>query len=205
MHIKQIPTGRWRENCYVVSNDQKEALIIDPGNDELTIQTYIEKNKLKVYAILNTHGHYDHIGAVQYLKKINSIPFYLHSNDFKLMKSANLYVKIFDGTRLVEIPSVDYFIDEIETPHWIGKFCVDIIPTPGHTSGSVCIYIDEFLFTGDTLLKGMVGRLDLPGADKSAIKTSLATIAQLPKKTKVYPGHGQSTTINKESKTLMLT
>ena len=112
MNIKQIPTGKWKENCYIISKSTGEAIIIDPGDDKHKIVKYLDGNDFKVSAILNTHAHYDHIGAVKYLKDKYYSPFFLHSADEKLLRSANLYVKLFDGTDLIGIPSVDYFYDK---------------------------------------------------------------------------------------------
>ena len=200
--IKQIPNGIWRENCYVVSNETKGALIIDPGSDHLAIQYYCDLNKLQVHAILNTHGHYDHIGAIKYLKNKYNIPLYMHSKDSRLVRSANLYKQLFEGEEIINIPTIDYFIDEINNPIKIGDFLIDFISTPGHTSGSVCILIKDCLFTGDTLLKGKVGRVDLPGGDPVLLKKSLIAISKLSNKNKIFPGHGKSSTIKKELETI---
>ena len=171
--IKQIPTGKWKENCYVINNRNKDALIIDPGADKKSIVNYIEYNNLKISAILNTHAHYDHIGAVQCLKDKFHAPFFLHSEDEKLLRASNLYVKMFDGSGLIEIPGVDYFYEQSDVNDIIENFSIKVIFTPGHTQGSVCLLIDSLLFTGDTLLNGKIGRTDLPGGDRNAIKESL--------------------------------
>ena len=155
---------------------------------------------MEVHAILNTHAHYDHIGAVEYLKSKYSIPFYLHSNDEKLLKSANLYIKIFDGTELIKIPEVDYYYDMIKNRIIISDFSIDVLFTPGHTIGSVCLIIEKCIFTGDTLLDGKIGRTDLPGGDEKSLKNSLKLISKLPKNFTIYSGHGRSTSIEKQLK-----
>ena len=200
INIKQIPTGKWKENCYIISKSIGDALIIDPGDDKQKIAKYLDNNDFNVSAILNTHAHYDHIGAVKYLKDKYHLPFFLHSADERLLRSANLYVKIFDGTDLIGIPSVDYFYDQSNVQDVIKRFSIEVIFTPGHTQGSVCLLIDGCLFTGDTLLNEKIGRTDLPGGNKQVLKESLKIISKMPSHINIYPGHGSSSTIGYELK-----
>ena len=198
INIKLIPTGKWKENCYIISNSIGDALIIDPGDDKQKIEKYLDSNDFNVSAILNTHAHYDHIGAVKYLKDKYHIPFFLHSADEKLLKTANLYIKLFDGLGLIKIPSVDYFYDQYNVQDVIDSFKVEVIFTPGHTQGSVCLFIDDCLFTGDTLLNGKIGRTDLPGGNEQVLNESLKIISKMPNQTNIYPGHGTSSTVGYE-------
>ena len=114
------------------------------------------------------------------------------------MKSANLYVKLFDGDSLIKIPMIDYYFDQKSSEKYINSFPINVLFTPGHTPGSVCFHIDEHLFTGDTLLKGKIGRVDLPGGHKKNLLKSLRIISKLPQQTVIYPGHGDSSTIGDE-------
>ena len=200
MEIKQIKTGKWKENCYVINNSQNEAIIIDPGAEADKIEQYIDVKNLIAIAIFNTHAHYDHIGAVKYLKNKYKVPFFLHSKDEKLLKSANLYQKIFDGVSAISIPKIDYYLDECDPKKIIKNFEIKIISTPGHTQGSVCIFISNYLFTGDTLMNGEIGRTDLPGGSKKVLIESLKKISVLPKDINIYPGHGIPTNIDFELK-----
>ena len=200
INIKLIPTGKWKENCYIISNSTGDALIIDPGDDKQIIEKYIDNNDLKVSAILNTHAHYDHIGAVKYLKDKYHSLFFLYSADERLLRSANLYVKLFDGSGLIKIPSVDYFYDQSNVQDVIKRFSIEVIFTPGHTQGSVCLLIDGYLFTGDTLLNEKIGRTDLPGGNEQDLKESLKIISKMPSHINIYPGHGSSSTIGYELK-----
>ena len=196
--VERIKTGAWRENCYVVFNKTRDALIIDPGADAEKIDSFLVKNNLSVSAILNTHGHYDHIGAVEYLQQKYSAKFYLHSSDLKLVQSANLYVTLFEGKGFIKIPEIDIFTDELDSQITINNFTITFLESPGHTNGSICIMIEDVLFTGDTLLKNALGRVDLPGGNEETLKKSLAKTINLPSNIKIFPGHGKETTIDNE-------
>jgi hydroxyacylglutathione hydrolase len=200
LNVKQIVTGKWKENCYIISCLNSDALIIDPGGEEKNIVKYIKEKNLNVYAILNTHAHYDHLGAVKSLKDRYKVPFYLHSKDETLLRFANLYVKVFEGVGLIQIPQVDYFYDQINAQYNIEDFSIQILSTPGHTCGSVCIQIENCLFTGDTLFRGKIGRTDLPGGNEQSLIESMQTISKLPKDLIIYPGHGKRSTIGNEFK-----
>ena len=198
IEVRKIVTGRWNENCYVLANGTGVCLLVDPGDDAAEIQRVIEAACWKVLAILNTHGHYDHVSAVAALKDRFDVPFYLHSKDRKLLRSVNLYRKMFGDEGLVPVPEVDHSLDDLETPLQIGDFTIEIIPTPGHSPGGVCFLVGHRLFTGDTLFKGGVGRVDLPGGDREVLRDSLGVLARLDPNTVVYPGHGDQTTIAEE-------
>jgi hydroxyacylglutathione hydrolase len=175
-------------------------LIIDPGGAEKRIINFINYNNLNVVAILNTHAHYDHVGAINKLKDEFSIPLFLHSKDEKLLETANLYAKLFDGIGPIKIPTVDYYFDQIDIQDYITSFSIKILITPGHTLGSVCLLIEGYLFTGDTLFNGKIGRVDLPGGDGPTLNKSLNILSKLPNQTTIYPGHGTSSTIGHELK-----
>lgn len=200
--IKQISTGVWKENCYIISNSANQGLLIDPGAEAKKIDNYIIKNRIKLLAIINTHGHYDHIGAVSFFKKKYSLPFYLHSKDEKLSKSANLYVKIFESKKFIDIPEIDFFIDDIDTPLVLDQFSVECIESPGHTMGSICIKLENHLFTGDTILPGQVGRTDLPGGNNNKLVKSLSILSRLSPDTIIYPGHGSHSILSVEMNTI---
>jgi hydroxyacylglutathione hydrolase len=194
--ITTIVTGRWRENTYLITaidqaGDSAPAIAIDPGNNFELIEAQIISQHAKPLAILNTHGHYDHISAIADVKKKWNVPFYLHSGDHKLLKSANLYRKIFEEDRVIEIPEVDYFF--VKNPLQIGDFTIEVIETPGHTPGSVCLLVNgTALFTGDTIFKNHVGRVDLPGGNKEQLCESIRKVVRLNPQLTVYPGHGSS-------------
>lgn len=197
MTIKGIVNGRWAENCYIISANNK-AIVLDPGGNVDVISKYLNENKLELCAIINTHAHFDHVVAVADIKEIYQIPFYLHSKDERLLKSANLYMSLFEGESKIGIPSVDFYLDKISIPFLIEDFEINVLFTPGHTEGSVCFLIGNSLFTGDTLLKGTIGRVDLPGANKETLKQSLTMISKLNSDLVLYPGHGEDTTLSRE-------
>lgn len=189
LHIRKIVTGNWHENCYLVKDNLNNAILIDPGNDAEAIIDYIESNKLELAGILNTHAHYDHIGAVEEIKRHFLIPFYLHSKDLKLLKSANLYGKIFDSQEVIKIPNIDYDLKTM-SQFRLTSMNIEIIETPGHTEGGVCILIDQhLLFTGDTLFYNNIGRLDLPGGNRDSLMESLKKLAKLNEDIMIFPGH----------------
>jgi glyoxylase-like metal-dependent hydrolase (beta-lactamase superfamily II) len=182
----------------VVSNQNKDALIIDPGSDEKSIASFINKKNLNVKIILNTHAHYDHIGSVAFFKDKYSIPFCLHSKDEKLLNSANLYLKIFEGKDLIKVPTVDYYYDQVNIQDYIDYFSIKVFFTPGHSKGGVCLLIEDILFTGETLFNGLIGRVDLLGGDEKSLHNSLKIISKLKTSTVIFPGHGSSSTIGNE-------
>ena len=149
-------------------------------------------------AIINTHAHYDHIGSVKYLQNKLNILFYLHSLDEKTLKSANLLRIIFEGKLSIPIPQVNIYIDQLENTFFIGDIFVKVLHTPGHTPGSICLVIENYIFTGDTLMKGLFGRTDLPGGNMKHLLSSLEKLLNLPGHTVIYPGHGSKTLLKNE-------
>ena len=197
MVIKKIINGKWLENCYIISSN-KIAIIIDPGSCYDQICNYLYENELKLKAIINTHAHFDHIVSVADLVQEFKCPFYLHSMDERLLKSANLYTNIFEGENNIMIPTISHYLDNINSLSILDDIDIKIFHTPGHTNGSVCFGIENLLFTGDTLLKNKIGRYDLPGANKLKFKNSLKIISQLNPSYVLYPGHGEATTLFSE-------
>ena len=198
--IEQIPTGKWKENCYIVHNQDNDAVIIDPGANAKKIIQYVSIHRLNILAILNTHAHYDHVGAVAELKEEYSSPFILHSKDRKLLKTANMYATIFENSKPIMIPEIEHYFDMIKIEDYIKGFTISVIHTPGHTCGSVCIRISDCLFTGDTIFNGDIGRTDLPGGDQVSLNESLKLISNLTWQLRLFPGHGVETTLENELK-----
>lgn len=170
MIIKRIVVGLLETNCYIVVDEKtKEAVIIDPGDEPEKIFNAIKENGLKPKFILLTHKHPDHIGALKDMENVLDI------KDDKV------------GPWQLEGPTLS-----------LGNLKIKVIETPGHSEESVCFIIGKNIFSGDTLFKGGIGRTDLEGGDYNEIKKSLKRLMDFPDYFKVFPGHGEETTIGKE-------
>ena len=197
--IKKYPVGLIQANCYLVFDEEsKEGIIIDPGAEEEKIFSECSKNSLKIRYIILTHGHDDHIGAVYGLKNtlgakvlFNIKDDYLIQGKTQKMTPYFKDIKAFEGDEYVKNG------DKLE----VQGMQINIIATPGHTPGGICILINNVLFTGDTLFQGSVGRTDLEfGSHEILIKSINEKLMLLDPNTIVYPGHGNKTTIGQESK-----
>lgn len=196
MEIKVIKTGLLQENTYVISRDGK-CLVIDPGSEFNKINDYISSKGLIVEAILLTHGHYDHISAAEELSIVQHCNIYASFNEKEMIEDANKNGSLRYNRKAVVINSVIYF-DREQTFNF-GDFKVDAIFLPGHSPGGVGYIIGDVIFTGDTLFKGTYGRVDLYGGNKNDMVDSLKYLFTLDSKLKVYPGHGDATTIGEEN------
>ena len=198
VQVTTFVNGRWKQNCYIVSSENGDAIVIDPGSQADQLIRLIDNHRWQVRAILNTHGHFDHIGAVALVQERYSAPFYLHKRDENLMQRANLYRMVFEAKDAVKIPTVWQDISALPPDFEAGPFRIEWMATPGHTEGSVCFRIGDKLFSGDTLMQNAIGRTDLPGGNREKLIASLKQLSLLPSKLVVYGGHGQLTTIAAE-------
>lgn len=198
--IHKITSGPFQENGYIVhGDDSKECFIIDPGDNPDYYIKKIEDYNLNPIAILNTHGHIDHIHAVQPLKVRFSIPFYIHKDE-KMIIDHYPQGCLMYGMIPNEKPEVDHWLTE-ESNITIGAYNLSLVYTPGHTPGGICYQINGDIFTGDTLFKGSIGRTDFPGGDYNTIMDSLKRlINEVSGDVQVHSGHGYSTTIDSELK-----
>ena len=193
MKIDTIKLGIFQANCYILHLDN-HMLCIDPGANSAKLFAYFEQYPDEVLdAICLTHGHFDHIGAVDDLVNRFHCPVYLSSEDNFLATHKEVN---FSATRSAEIKGTikSYPIKEMK----VGPFEFVIIDTPGHTAGSVCLLFNDCIFTGDTLFKESVGRTDLFSGSDNKLKQSLNTLKSLDMSLIVYPGHAESTSIQAE-------
>lgn len=183
-------------NTYLVGNE-KEFVIIDPSVDIRNILYIIRKrfSKSKLLGIILTHGHYDHFVSIEEVQKNFNVPVYISREDLPKLTNLNLSCGFFFGiTSLPKIDNILILPQELK----LGTLEFKIINTPGHTNGSVCLKIEDALFTGDTLFNDGVGRTDLPTGNANKLNESLKLLMKLNDDLKVYPGHGPSSTIGYE-------
>jgi hydroxyacylglutathione hydrolase len=198
LQITQFTNGKWRQNCYIAANSNGDALIVDPGSQAEEIAELVDRNQWRVHAIVNTHAHYDHVGAVAPLMERYQAPFYLHGADVQLLKRANLYRMMFESRDAIKVPSVTHDISTLPEVFEVGSFSISWIATPGHTEGSVCLLIEGTLFSGDTLMHDALGRTDLPGGNREQLVASVRKLMDLPGETVVCGGHGPQSTLSAE-------
>ena len=194
MKVETFTNGIYRENAYVVGKKGgggERALIIDPGSDADGIAAILDANGWTPAAILATHAHFDHVGAVAPLMAKYDIPFHLHRADEALLKRMNLYKMVIDPGAALKVPEITHDLAGVADLA-TGGFDIAVLASPGHTPGGVCFRIGDELFTGDTVLPAGVGRIDLPGGDGRALEASVAMLRTLPRNLTAHPGHGAS-------------
>lgn len=202
--IRSYVVGLVQENCYFISNAQKETLIIDPGDQGMALVKEIRKNHLKPVAILLTHTHFDHIGGVEDIRSEFDIPVYVHAKEQHWLQKPT-----FNGSaKYQEIPNIIVRpaekIIQAEGTYTVGPFTFDVLHTPGHSPGSITFsFVDErFAIVGDTLFEGSIGRTDLIDGNEAVLLQSIQEkILSLDDQTMIYPGHGNPTTVEKERAT----
>ena len=201
MLIQKYSLGQLQANCYFIIQNN-ECVIIDPADEAEFILQKIQRENLKLTALLATHGHFDHTMAVGEIQLSYDVPLYIHEADLFLIKRLTETARYFLGYEpAIIMPKNIEFFDKNNSKSHISNFQFQIIHTPGHTPGSCCFYFPDegALFTGDTLFKDAVGRTDLSYSSRNDLKKSLNKIAKLPEDTIVYPGHGDETTIDEEN------
>ena len=189
-----IPVGAYEANCIVLWNGD-DAVVVDPGQDADDILSFMNGRNLQLRAVILTHGHFDHVNGLPGILAANpGVPVYAHPSDWVMFgHPMNRNPPDYPGVALPE-----NMRDVRNVASDFPGFGFEVLETPGHTPGSVCIRIGELLLSGDTLFAGSCGRTDFPGGSMSDMRKSLAALAKLPVETDVVPGHGPSTTIGYE-------
>jgi len=187
MQVTRLPLGVYQTNCYIIYEENAASCcVLDPGGEAKKVLEFMNLRNLTLDAILLTHGHFDHVGAVKELHEATGCKVYLCTEDLSMP------VKWTAG----ELFYTDAYGEGDELD--LAGLHIRVLHTPGHTPGSVCLMVDDSIFSGDTLFAGSCGRTDLPGGDGDVILTSLRRLAQLEEDYTVYPGHSASTKLARE-------
>ena len=182
--LHTLPLGAYQTNCYILHQEASSScVVIDPGYTPEVILDFLAGKELTLEAILLTHGHFDHVGAVRDLAAETGCRVYLNPGDLSMPPKLTAGPLYYTDT---------YSEGDTISPAGIS---FQVLSTPGHTPGSVCLIAEDFLFSGDTLFAGSCGRTDLPGGSIRAIRESQRRLAELPQDYSVHPGHGESTTL----------
>lgn len=198
MKIIKLEVGQLGANCYIVYCEKTlHGMVIDPGGDGQEIATILSKENIIVTSIVNTHGHADHIGANDEVKEATGAPVLIHQADANMLVSAQGNLSSYIGNNLI-CQSADRLLTDGERII-VGEMEFQVLHTPGHTLGGICIYGNGVLFSGDTLFEQSIGRTDFPGGSHAQLINSVKTkLLVLGDDTVVLPGHGGQTTIGVE-------
>ncbi len=203
-----LPVGMLQCNCSILGDPEtREALVVDPGDDVEQITKILNRHKLRVKAIVSTHAHIDHVGGLRKLHDLTGAPVMMHADDLPLYHAMDMQAGWL-GVQTPELSDVHQLLKEGDVVRW-GALEAQVLHTPGHTPGSLCLYLPReagkvtmsapHLFAGDTLFAGSIGRTDLWGGSFDDILRSLrGKLLALPDETLVFPGHGGATTIGQE-------
>ncbi len=195
-----LPVGPLQCNCSVIGDEtSREAIVIDPGDDIEDVLALVRKHHLQIKQIVITHAHLDHVGGAMKLRSATGAPILLNQNDYALLKMLDVqaaWIGMADPGKV----EIDQSVGQADTVS-AGTLAADVIHTPGHTEGSICLYFpaQKKLIAGDTLFAGSIGRTDLPGGSfEKIIRSVHEKVLTLPDETIVVPGHGPLTTIGDE-------
>lgn len=193
-----LPVGPMGANCYLVGcSEMGHAVVIDPGGEGQKILAKAEKLGVKIKYIINTHGHIDHIAGNDEVKIVSGAQVLIHQQDAIMLTDAQANLSALMGRGFTFEPA-DRQLQDGDLVQ-VGKLELKVIHTPGHTPGGICLQLGEYLWAGDTLFDGSVGRTDFPGGNHQALVEAIKTkLFQLPDNVMVFPGHGPATTIGKE-------
>jgi len=199
MILQKIIVGPLESNCYIIADEHtKETLIVDPGDEPDSIIDFIKENNLQVKYIVCTHAHFDHVGAVSDMKQETGAQIVIHRDEMDLYRNTREQAALW-GFDLGVLPEPDMMVSEGDVLE-IGGLKFVILHTPGHSPGGICISGEGILITGDTVFSGSVGRTDLYGGSIVQLRKSFKRLMSFSEKTKILPGHGPETTVEREKK-----
>jgi len=190
-----VTGGQWHQSCYLVHHlPSDEQVLVDPGGAAGQIAEAIVDHGRGLKNILITHAHHDHISAIPALHKRFGVQCYLHKDDLCLMRQAQMYALVFNGSKVG--PFTLSCLCDSQKALEIGTQAIKMFYTPGHTRGSVCYCFGDFIFTGDTVLYQHIGRTDTPGSNLDQLLASVSyLLKELPADTVIFPGHGRAWTV----------
>ncbi len=197
--IRQLVNGPFQENCWLIGDPEtKLCTLVDPGSSAEGILGVVDELGLKLDKITNTHGHIDHAGAVEPIKQLRNVEFWIHEREVPNLLSMTKWGPLM-GFGNLEVPKIEHRLQDGDVID-VGNLKFKVLETPGHTAGGVCFLVkDRHLFVGDTVFQGSIGRTDLPGGNFDTIIESIRTkILPLPDDTYIYSGHGPVTTLGHE-------
>ena len=201
MKITEFNLGPLSANCYLLTENGNDAVLIDCGGADYDLIEYLRENNINLKAILLTHGHYDHICGVPKIKELTGAKVYLHEYDNELTQSAreSLFIHHFPEKNYVPFNADCLFIDDDVINEAGMEF--KVMHCPGHTMGSSCFIVRNKIFCGDALFRGSIGRSDFPHSDPILQRAALAQFKELSGDYEIYCGHGENTTLSYELKT----
>ena len=198
LEIHQLSVGPLQVNCFLVAClKTRDAMVVDPGEEGARILYLAESKEVNISKVVNTHGHFDHIGANQQLVDATAAKLMLHAADLPLLQNARNHAEVY-GLTVAPSPEPDRLLDQGDTFE-VGEHSFSVFHVPGHSPGGICLLSEGHLFVGDVLFAGSIGRTDLPGGDFDALVEGVRErLFSLPDDTVVHPGHGPDTTIGHE-------
>lgn len=197
MKIHHLQLGPLRANCYIIETAPGRCVAVDIGGDSRLFLEFLKMRKLRLTKILLTHGHFDHIGGVEEVRKATGAEVYIHELDAHMLTSA-AHSLAADMAFMSFVPVTDWTCVNGDCYINDGECGFRVLHTPGHSQGSVCYICENVIFSGDTLFCCSVGRTDFPGSSSAAMTYSLNTLSNLEGDYKVYPGHNETTTLDYE-------
>ena len=202
MILEGFPVGPVQANCFLFGDDAAgELFVIDPGDEPDRILAALRRYDARVTAIVNTHGHFDHVLAVDAVRQATGAPFWIHEAEREVLSEGPARAKMIFGVDVPPSPVPDRWLKDGERLQ-VGSLSLLVRHTPGHSPGGVCLLGDGLAFVGDTLFGGSIGRTDLPGGSMEVLLDSIARVLlPLSDDTVCYPGHGPETTIGEEKET----